>query len=129
MSSIIKFKAPDPKKFKEMSKADLEEKALREENAKARAALEAAMSEHRVLRMGSLAGTSLAIGLIYEVRPGLENIAGTPASLDHIAALGGTIGAFMTEDETLASALEGVGGAGLGQVMRGFGRRIGSAFA
>lgn len=126
MSNAIKIKPPTAEKYKDMSTFELREELLKRDSKNANEKIEEVLNEQRVVRMGSMAVLSLLLGLVYEMKPDLKAIWGTPVSLDHLAALGGGAGAFMSDDETVAQACEGIANAGLVPVIRGMGALIGS---
>lgn len=122
--STMKLKPVDPAKFDALSKTELRDLVVRTENAKVTDKWMTAQGEQRILRMGSAAGAALLTGILYEKKPELESIMGTPASLDHLLALGGGIGAYLAKDEDTACALEGVCLAGAVPLARNFGRTL-----
>ncbi|MCX4239046.1 hypothetical protein [Paraliomyxa miuraensis] len=112
-------------KYDEMSKTELKQ-VLQKKDTKALAQVqEAKLVEYRVLRMGTTAGVALLTGLLYQKKPALESLMGTPASLDHILAFGASALAFLSEDEIVVQAAEGVANAGLVPLLRAAGRKIG----
>lgn len=121
----MKLKTINPDKYNVLSKTDLKDQLLRRDTREAQDKLEATHTEARLLRLSSAAGAALLTGLLYQKKPSLESILGTPVSLDHLLALGGSIGAFMSDDDEVAQASEGIANAGLVPLMRNAGRKIG----
>ena len=121
----MKLKTVNPDKFNVMSKSELKDQLVRRETREAQDKLEANQTEARLLRLGSALGASLLTGILYEKKPSLESIMGTPVSLDHFLLLGGSIGAFLSDDDEVANASEGIANAGLVPLMRNAGRKIG----
>jgi hypothetical protein len=123
--SAIKIKAPTKDKYKEMTLAEAREELYRRDTKVTNEKVDEALTEHRFVRMGTMAAVSLILGLIYKVKPELQSIFGTPVSLDHLAALAGGAGAFLSEDETTAQASEGIANAGIVPILRGLGELVG----
>ncbi|MEX1365181.1 MAG: hypothetical protein AB1Z98_18785 [Nannocystaceae bacterium] len=121
----MKLKTINPDKYNVLSKTDLKDQLLRRDMRDSQDKLDAKQSESRLLRMGSAAGASLLTGILYQKKPSLESLMGTPVSLDHLLALGGSVGAFLSDDDDVAQAAEGIANAGLVPLMRKAGRKIG----
>ena len=121
----MKLKTINPDKYNVLSKTDLKHQLLRRDVRDSQDKLDTKQSEARLLRMGSAAGASLLTGILYQKKPSLESLMGTPVSLDHLLALGGSVGAFLSEDEDMAQAAEGIANAGLVPLMRAAGRKVG----
>lgn len=121
----MKLKTINPDKYNVLSKTDLKDQLLRRDVRDSQDKLDARQSESRLLRMGSAAGASLLTGILYQKKPSLEALMGTPVSLDHLLALGGSVGAFLSEDDDMAQAAEGIANAGLVPLMRAAGRKVG----
>jgi hypothetical protein len=83
------------------------------------------LTEHRFVRMGSAASAALLTGLLYQKVPQMEAMLGTPVSLDHLLAFGGSVAAFMIDDGATAHAAEGLALAGLVPLLRDAGRKAG----
>ncbi|MCX4244210.1 hypothetical protein [Paraliomyxa miuraensis] len=112
-------------KYDVLSKTELKDQ-LKKRDTKAMVQVhEAKLVEHRVVRMGTTAAVALLTGLLYQKKPGFESLMGTPASLDHILAFGASALAFLSEDEMVVQAAEGVANAGLVPLLRSAGRKIG----
>lgn len=122
---MFKLKTQDPAKYQALSKGELVDKIVRRDAQELNEKWMTKQQESRVIRMGATAGASFLTGLLYEVKPSLESIAGTPASLDHLLALGGAVGAYLVEDPEAADALEGIANAGMAPLLRGMGRKVG----
>ena len=88
----MKLKTINPDKYNVLSKTELKEQLLRRDTRETHDKLEATQTEARLLRMGAAAGASLLTGILYQKNPSLESLLGTPVSLDHLLALGGSIG-------------------------------------
>ena len=122
----FKIKPKDPAKYQALSKGELVDTLVRKDNSDLADKWMSVQQEARLLRLGADAGASFITGILYEVRPSLENIMGTPASLDHIAALGGAIGAYVSKDDDVANAFEGIAHSGLSPLLRAAGRKVGA---
>ncbi|MCH9682012.1 MAG: hypothetical protein K0V04_11300 [Deltaproteobacteria bacterium] len=121
----MKLKTVKPEKYKELTKGELADQLVRRDVSEVRTSLEEQQQQGRVIRMGSAGIAALLTGIVYAKKPELESIMGTPVSLDHLVALGGTVAAFMIDDDEQANAAEGIGLAGLVPLLRDGGRKVG----
>ncbi len=121
----MKLKTINPEKYNVLSKTELKDQLLRRDTKESQEKVEASELESRVIRMGTTAAAALLTGILYQKKPSLESLLGTPVSLDHFMVLGGSAVAFLAEDEQLAQAAEGVANAGLVPLLRDMGRKVG----
>ncbi|MCH9681297.1 MAG: hypothetical protein K0V04_07685 [Deltaproteobacteria bacterium] len=121
----MKIKTVKPEKYQDLSKGELKEQLMKRDVSDVRQSVEDQQQQGRLTRMGAAAAASVLTGLLYEKKPSLESIMGSPVSLDHLAALGGAVGAFMVDDDQVADALEGLAQAGMVPLLRGMGRKVG----
>ncbi len=121
----MKLKNVNPDKYNVLSKTELKDQLVKRDSRSNQDNFESNLAEERVLRMSSAAGASLLTGLLYQKKPSLESIMGTPVSVDHILAFGGSIMAFISDDDKAAQAAEGIANAGLVPLLRKAGRKIG----
>ena len=121
----MKLATINPDKYDVLSKTELKD-ALKKRDTKALVQTQEAKAvEHRVVRLGTTAAVALLTGLLYQKKPALESLMGTPASFDHILAFGASAVAFLSEDEQVAQAAEGVANVGLVPLLRAAGRKVG----
>jgi len=123
----MKLATIKPDKYKDLSKTELQEKLVKRDTRDTQDRFMSALSEAKMLRLGSAAGASVLTGLLYEKKPELESLFGSPVSVDHFLAIGGGLAAFLAKDEDVAQASEGIASAGMVPLMRAVGRRIGSS--
>lgn len=104
----MKLKPKDPAKYDALSKTEMREHLVKNDAKEFNEKWMTAQGEARLLRMGAAGGAAVLTGILYEVKPDLENLAGTPCSLDHLLALGFAVGAYASKDEDTANACEGI---------------------
>ena len=121
----LKLRPKDPAKYDALSKGELKDALVRKDSSELNEKFMTIQSEQRMLRMGSAAAAALLTGILYEAKPDLENLMGTPASIDHLLALGGAIGAYSSDDDDVANACEGISMTGMVPLLRNLGRSIG----
>lgn len=124
----MKLATTKPDKYKGLSKGELEEKLVKQDTRVTYERFMDALTEAKILRLGSAAGASLLTGILYEKKPELESLFGSPVSIDHFLALGGALGAFIAKDDDVAQASEGIANAGIVPLLRGVGRKLGASF-
>ncbi len=121
----MKIKPVKLEKYKELNKRELADQLVRRDVSDVKSSLEEQQQQGRIIRMGSAGIASFVIGILYAKKPELESIMGTPLSLDHLYALGGSVAAFLIDDDEQANAAEGIGIAGLVPLLRDGGRKVG----
>ncbi|MCX4240202.1 hypothetical protein [Paraliomyxa miuraensis] len=121
----MKLAVINPHKYDDKTRPELKQQLQKRDAQELQKVQEAKAVENRALRMGTTAAVALLTGLIYQKKPAFESLLGTPASLDHILALGGSAVAFLAEDETLVQAAEGVANASVVPLLRAAGRKLG----
>lgn len=121
----MKLATINPDKYDVLSKTELKDQLKKRDTKALVQTQEARAVEHRVVRLGTTAAVALLTGLLYQKKPALESLMGTPASLDHLLAFGASAVAFLSEDEMLVQAAEGVANAGLVPLLRAAGRKVG----
>lgn len=112
-------------KYDVLSKTELKDQLKKRDTKELVKTQEARSVEHRVLRLGTTAAVALLTGILYQKKPSLESLMGTPASLDHLLAFGASAVAFLSEDETVVQAAEGIANVGLVPLLRSAGRKVG----
>lgn len=121
----MKLPAIKADKYDHLSKTELRDKLVQHDSRKTQGEFMSKLTEHKMLRMASGVGAAFLTGVLYEKKPGLESLMGTPASFDHLLAVGGAFAAFLTDDEEVASASEGIANVGLSHLFRSMGRKVG----
>ena len=116
-----------PDKYDHLSKTELRDQLVRHDTKKSLDKFETQQTEHKILRLGSGAGSALLTGAVYQKWPSLEALMGTPASVDHLLAVGGAVGAFVAEDEEVAAASEGIATMAISHLLRNMGRKVAGA--
>lgn len=119
----MKLKTINPHKYNVRSKTEIKDQLLRRDTKESQEKVEASELESRVIRMGTTAAAALLTGILYQKKPSLWSLMGTPVSLDRLMALGGSAVAFMTEDEQVAQAAEG--NTGLVPLLRDVDHKVG----
>ena len=121
----MKLATINTEKYDVLSKTELKDQLKKRDTKEIVKTHEAKAVEHRVLRLGTTAAVALLTGILYQKKPALESLMGTPASLDHLLAFGASAVAFLSEDETVVQAAEGVANVGLVPLLRSAGRKVG----
>ena len=121
----MKLATINTEKYDVLSKTELKDQLKKRDTKAIVKTHEAKAVEHRVLRLGTTAAVALLTGILYQKKPALESLMGTPASLDHLLAFGASAVAFLSEDETVVQAAEGVANVGLVPLLRSAGRKVG----
>ena len=121
----MKLPAIKTDKYDHLSKTELKDKLVQLDSRKTEGELMSKLTEHKMLRMASGVGAAFLTGVMYEKKPALESLMGTPASFDHLLAVGGVFAAFMVDDEEVAAASEGIANVGLSHLFRDMGRKVG----
>jgi hypothetical protein len=112
-------------KYDVLSKTELKDQLKKRDTKELVKTHEARAAENRVLRLGTTAAVALLTGILYQKKPALESLMGTPASLDHLLAFGASAVAFLSDDETVVHAAEGIANVGLVPLLRSAGRKVG----
>ena len=121
----MKLPAVKTDKYDHLSTRELRDKLVQHDSRKTQGEFMSKLTEHKMLRMASGVGTAFLTGVLYQKKPGMESLMGTPASFDHLLAIGGGLAAFLTDDEEVAAASEGVANVGLSHLFRSMGRKVG----
>ncbi len=122
---VMKIKKLNTEKYQPLSKGELKEQLIKRDMSAVNDSLVNQQQQGRIIRMGSAGIASLLTGILYEKKPGLESLMGSPVSLDHLYALGGAAAAFLLDDDEMADAAEGLALAGMVPLLRGAGRKVG----
>lgn len=121
----MKLALINPHKYDDKTRPELKQQLQKRDAQELQKVQEAKAVENRTVRMGTTALVALVTGLLYQKKPALESLLGTPASLDHLLALGGSAVAFFSEDQVVVQAAEGVANASVVPLLRAAGRKIG----
>lgn len=115
-------------KYQDLSKGELQQQLVKRDSKAHQERFMDQLTEAKLLRMGSAAGAAILTGLLYERKPGMESLFGSPVSVDHLLALGGGFAAFFVDDDDYAQVAEGIANVGLVPLFRSMGRKVGGAF-
>ena len=121
----MKLPAVKTDKYDHLSTRELRDKLVQHDSRKTQGEFMSKLTEHKMLRMASGVGAAFLTGVLYQKKPGMESLMGTPASFDHLLAIGGAFAAFVVDDEDMAAASEGIANVGLSHPFRSMGRKVG----
>ena len=121
----MKLPAVKTDKYDHLSTRELRDKLVQHDSRKTQGEFMSKLTEHKMLRMASGVGAAFLTGVLYQKKPGMESLMGTPASFDHLLAIGGAFAAFVVDDEDMAAASEGIANVGLSHLFRSMGRKVG----
>ena len=120
----IRLPAVRPEKYDGLNTRELREELVKQDTKRVKSDFESQLTEFKGLRLGSAAGSALLTGMLYQKWPSLQSLMGTPASADHLLAVGGAIAAFTAKEEEIASASEGVASMAISHLLRAMGRKV-----
>lgn len=122
----VKIKTITADKYDGLSNKELKEKLVKLDTKKAKEEAAEDLDGGKTLRLASNAGTSLLTGVIYARKPSARNIMGTPLNLDHLKAVLGGVGTFMSDDDPTSNALEGIAHSGIAPASQQLGEYVSS---